>query len=175
MADNTLIERLNEIRFAALRQASESRDVEALMSWHSKDATFVGKGQNICLKGRDAVREFYAMTYKSMPAFRITESKFTAHTLEFVACEMKCDGQAGIDLPGLGAKAGETVTLTGVSLFWCRWEGDGEWDGNLSEEVVKGWKIIEEHAYYHVEVSGREPGNKDHTSSKGGIVDADRL
>ncbi|KAI0141583.1 hypothetical protein GGR57DRAFT_404527 [Xylariaceae sp. FL1272] len=161
MADKTFVEKLNEIRLAGLREASESRDVDALMSWHSKDATFVAPGQNISLEGRDAVQEFYAMAYDSMPTFKILESKSTGHTPEFVACEMTCEGQVGIDLPGLGAKAGETVTHVGVSLFWWRWEGDGEWEGSLSQEAVRGWKIIEEHAYYQVGViSDRGSGNK---------------
>ncbi|KAI1266413.1 hypothetical protein F5Y18DRAFT_425655 [Xylariaceae sp. FL1019] len=156
MAHKTLVERLNDIRLAGLRQASEKRDVDALMSWHSKDATFVAPGQNIVLKGRDAIRGFYTIAYDSMPTFKVLESSSTGHTAEFVACEMRCEGRAGIDLPGLGVKAGETVTHVGVSLFWWGWEGDDEeWDGSLSEEAVRGWKIVEEHAYYQVGVRDR--------------------
>lgn len=111
-------------------------------------------GQNIVLQGREAVRGFYTTVYNGMPTFKIIESKSTGFTPEFVACEMKCEGQVGNDLPGLGFKAGDTVTHIGVSLFWWRWEGEGKWDGSLSEEVVRGWKIVEEHAYYQIEVSG---------------------
>jgi hypothetical protein len=178
MASKTVVEKLNEIRLAGLQQASESRDVDALMSWHSKDATFYVPGtmnkrtltrrrltrylgQSILLKGREAVREFYANVYNGMPTFKVTESKSTGFTPEFVACEMKCEGQVGNDLPGMGFKAGDIVTHIGVSLFWWKWEGEGEWDGSLSEDVVRGWKVVEEHAYYQVEVGGRGSENRD--------------
>jgi hypothetical protein len=36
-----------------------------------------------------------------------------------------------------------------VSLFWWRWEGKGEeWNGDVSEDAVRGWKVIRERAYY---------------------------
>jgi hypothetical protein len=65
---------------------------------------------------------------------------------------MKCEGQVGADLPAVGLKAGETASYIGVSLFWWRWEGDGEaWDGSLSEDSVRGWKVVEEHAYHQIQ------------------------
>lgn len=49
----------------------------------------------------------------------------------------------------MGLKAGEMLKLRGVSLFWWRWEGEGdEWNGRLDEANVKGWKIVKEHAYH---------------------------
>ena len=95
------------------------------------------------------MREFYAQAYWAIPTFRGSNEGTTGFTPEFVACEMKCEGEPAIDLPHLGAKAGETLSWTGVSLFWYRWEGNGEeWDGSLSDEAVRGWKIIRERAYH---------------------------
>jgi hypothetical protein len=85
-----------------------------------------------------------------MPTFRITEPKTTGFTPEFVAAEMRCEGEVAVDLPHIGLKAGETMRLVGVSLFWWKWEGKGEeWDGSLSEDAVKGWKIVKERSYYN--------------------------
>ena len=101
-------------------------------------------------EGIDAVREFYAQAYSAIPTFRITEPKITGFTPEFVAAEMKCEGEAIIDLPHAGLKAGETLHLVGVSLFWWKWEGEGaQWDGSLSDEAVRGWKIVQERSYYN--------------------------
>jgi len=44
MHSQEAIEALNEVRLAGLREASEKRDVDALMSWHSKDAVFTDGG-----------------------------------------------------------------------------------------------------------------------------------
>ena len=174
MYSKEAIQGLIQARLAGIRQASEKRDVEELMSWHAKDATFTDVGKavpesaeteaqlirtnpvnNISLEGIDAVREFYTQAYRAFPTFRISNEGTTGFTPEFVACEMKCEGEAGIDLPHLGAKTGETLSWTGVSLFWYRWEGSGEeWDGSLSEEAVRGWKIIRERAYH---VNSKKP------------------
>jgi hypothetical protein len=90
-------------------------------------------------EGIDAIREFYTQAYSAMPTFRITEPKTTGFTPEFVAAEMRCEGEAVIDLPHAGVKAGETLRLVGVSLFWWRWEGEGaQWDGSLSDAAVCG-------------------------------------
>ena len=112
---------------------------------------------NISREGIDAIREFYAQAYSAMPTSRITEPKITGFTPEVVACEMRCEGEAGIDLPHLSLKAGETMRLVGVSLFWWRWEGEGaEWDGSLSDEAVRGWKIVRERAYYNFSNKGSQ-------------------
>jgi hypothetical protein len=104
---------------------------------------------NISLQGWDAIHDFYAAGYKAMPTFKILDPKTTGFTPEFVACEMKCEGITAVDLPQAQLQAGETLRLIGVSLFWWRWEGPGEnWDGSLSEEAVRGWKITEERAYF---------------------------
>ena len=104
----------------------------------------------ISCEGIDAVRNFYAQAYASIPTFRITDPKITGFTPEFVAAEMKCEGEAAIDLPHIGLKAGETMHLVGVSLFWWKWEGEGaQWDGSLSDEAVRGWKIVQERSYYN--------------------------
>ena len=109
------------------------------------------KVNGITREGIDAIREFYAQAYFTMPTFRITEPKITGFTPEFVVAEMRCEGKVAIDLPHAGLKAGETMHLVGVSLFWWRWEGEGaEWDGSLSDEAVRGWKIVRERSYYNV-------------------------
>ena len=108
-------------------------------------------------EGIDAIREFYTQAYSAMPTFRITEPKTTGFTPEFVACEMRCEGEAVIDLPHAGLKAGETLRLVGVSLFWWRWEGEGaQWDGSLSDEAVRGWKIVHERSYYNFTNKGSQ-------------------
>ena len=160
------IQALIEKRAAGLKDASEKRDVDDLMSWHSKDATFINSGmraslryvlalvnhhaaQDITIAGRDAIRAFYAQAYAAMPTFKIHTFKITGFTPEFVACEMECEGKVSTDLPGFDLKAGDSMRLKGVSLFWWKWEGEGEdWDGTLSEAAIRGWKIIEEHAYH---------------------------
>jgi hypothetical protein len=88
------------------------------------------------------------MAYKAIPMFNIPDSRSTAFTPEFVALELVCEGEPAVELPNLGLKAGEKMVMTGVTLFEWRWEGPGEaWDGSLSDEAVRGWKIIEERLY----------------------------
>ncbi len=95
------------------------------------------------------MRGMYAHVYKAVPLFKISDGVGTGTTPEFVAAEMKCEGTAAVDFPEMNWKANETMIITGVSLFWFRWEGEGEeWDGSLSDEAVRGWKIIKEQAYY---------------------------
>lgn len=100
------------------------------------------------LKGWDNIHAFYAQAYKMIPVFRVAPSRTTAPTPEFVASEMSCEGEVGMDILALGLKAGDTMKLKGVSLFWWKWEGDGEWNGELSEEKLRHWKIAEETAYF---------------------------
>jgi ketosteroid isomerase-like protein len=133
------IQSLHAARLAGLRAASESRNVDALMSWHSKDGVFTDVVNNITHSGIDAIRAFYTGAYAMMPTFRITPTKVTGPTPEFVAAEMRCEGETA---------GGETMRLVGVSLFWWRWEGEREWDGSLGDEGVRGWKIVRERAYY---------------------------
>ena len=45
MATRSTIQALNDIRLGGLKEASEKRDVNQLMSWHSKDATFTDAGK----------------------------------------------------------------------------------------------------------------------------------
>jgi len=157
MHSQEAIQALIEARFASLREASEKRDVDALMSWHAKDAVFNDVVNGVSREGIDAIREFYTQAYSAMPTFRITEPKTTGFTPEFVAAEMRCEGEAVIDLPHAGLKAGETLRLVGVSLFWWRWEGEGaQWDGNLSDEAVRGWKIVRERSYYNFTNKGSQ-------------------
>ena len=40
MHSQETIQALNQARFAALKAASENRDVDALMLWYAKDAVF---------------------------------------------------------------------------------------------------------------------------------------
>jgi ketosteroid isomerase-like protein len=150
MPTQDTIQALIEARTAGLKEASETRDVDALMSWHSADATFVDKVNGISHRGIDAIHAFYTQAYAAMPTFRISEPNITG-TPEFVAAEMRCEGETCVDLPHMGLKAGDTLRFVGVSLFWWRWEGEGaEWDGSLSDEAVRGWKIVEEHAYHNL-------------------------
>jgi ketosteroid isomerase-like protein len=44
MHSQEAIQALIEARLASLREASEKRDVDALMSWHAKDAVFTDVG-----------------------------------------------------------------------------------------------------------------------------------
>ena len=44
MHSQEAIQALIEARLASLREASEKRDVDALMSWHAKDAVFTDPG-----------------------------------------------------------------------------------------------------------------------------------
>jgi ketosteroid isomerase-like protein len=44
MHSQEAIQALIEARLASLREASEKRDVDALMSWHAKDAAFTDVG-----------------------------------------------------------------------------------------------------------------------------------
>lgn len=103
------------------------------------------------MQGWDAIRDFYSVAYKAVPQFwwfRLNHSKITGFTPEFMALEMRCEGQVAANLPHLGMNPGDTLLLTGVSLFWWRWEGPGTaWDGSLSEEALRGWKITEERVY----------------------------
>jgi hypothetical protein len=71
-------------------------------------------------------------------------------TPEFVAAEMRCEGEIIYDMPHIGLKAGDTMHLVGVSLFWWKWEGKGEeWNGDVSLEAVRGWKLVRERSYYN--------------------------
>lgn len=98
--------------------------------------------------GVDAVRAFYTMAYQALPRFQIIEGKTTGFTPEFVASELVCEGVSAFDLAEKDVKAGETLEFKGVSLFWWKWEGSGdEWDGTLTDEAIRGWKIIREHVY----------------------------
>ncbi len=112
----------------------------------------------ISREGIDAIREFYTQAYAAMPTFRIIEPKTTGFTPEFAAAEMRCEGEVAVDLPYAGGlKAGETLRLVGVSLFWWRWEGEGAtWDGSLSDEAVRGWKIVRERSYYNFTNNGSQ-------------------
>jgi hypothetical protein len=45
MHNQEAIQALIEARLASVREASEKRDVDALMSWHAKDALFTDVGR----------------------------------------------------------------------------------------------------------------------------------
>ena len=45
MHSQETIQSLIEARLASVREASEKRDVDALMSWHAKDAVFTDVGK----------------------------------------------------------------------------------------------------------------------------------
>jgi hypothetical protein len=115
------------------------------------------KVRNFSIVGLEALREFYANAYDAIPKFKISNFEITSVNPEFVVCEMNCEGVAAKDLPHLELKTGDVLKTTGVSLFWWRWEGEGnEWDGSLSEEGVRGWKIVQERAYLLMEHNADE-------------------
>ena len=66
------------------------------MSWHSKDAVFTDVVNNITHSGIDAIRAFYTSAYAMMPTFRITPTNVTGPTPEFVAAEMRCEGETAV-------------------------------------------------------------------------------
>lgn len=173
MADTESIRALHETRLQRLKAASEKRDVDELMTWYSQDAIFEDPGKPAVpgadspsslhdtlradmplsaangkkIVGADRIREMYQGAYKAIPKFEILGSKLTGSGADFVVTEMRCKGIAAFDLP-TGLKAGDTLDLTGASLFWWKWEGNGEWDGSLTDEAIRGWKIIHERVYF---------------------------
>jgi hypothetical protein len=91
----------------------------------------------------------YQGYYAAVPKFEVIPLQVTGSTPEFVVSEMTCKGVAGFDLPAMGLKAGDTLELIGASLFWWKWEGEGEqWDGSLADEAIRGWKITHERVYF---------------------------
>ena len=42
--DQATVQKLISLRLAGLKKASEDRDVDSLMSWHSNDAKFIDPG-----------------------------------------------------------------------------------------------------------------------------------
>ncbi|KAF2165676.1 hypothetical protein M409DRAFT_23966 [Zasmidium cellare ATCC 36951] len=150
MASKDTIQQLINRRNELLQKASETRNVNDLIKWYSKDATFCNVYQNLTITGTQALREFYTSAYTAIPTFKITSAVSTG-TAEFVASELDCQGMAGVALPQMGIQKGASFKLKGVSLFWWRWDGEGEeWGGGLDEESVKGWKIVRENAYHQV-------------------------
>ena len=101
----------------------------------------------ITITGWDAVRNHYAEIYRAMPTFRIVEAETTGYTPEFVVGEFVCETVAGADVPQSGVKKGDTIRMKAISMFWWRWEGEGEWTGALDDEAVAGWKIYRERVY----------------------------
>lgn len=167
MAPKDTVQQLINRRNELLQKASEARNVDELVKWYSKDATFCNictsntprttsnfpnskTYQNLTITGTQALHDFYSSTYTAIPTFKITSAVSTG-TAEFVASELECQGTAGVALPQMGIAKGASFKLKGVSLFWWRWEGGGEeWGGGLDEESVKGWKIVRENAYHQV-------------------------
>ncbi|KID83824.1 hypothetical protein MGU_08909 [Metarhizium guizhouense ARSEF 977] len=147
MATQENIQRLIQIRNARLQEASEARDVDALMKWQAADTTFTDKVNGTVFSGWDAVRDHYAQMYRAMPTFRILRSETTGYTPEFVVGEFECEAVAGADMPQWGVKKGHVLRIKAVSLFWWRWQGKGEWTGELDDEAVGGWKIYRERVY----------------------------
>ncbi|KAK2593597.1 hypothetical protein QQS21_008685 [Conoideocrella luteorostrata] len=148
MATQEAIQALAKARQELLRAASESRDVDALMASMSKDIIFTNKFAGVTVQGWDAVRDFYAQAYESIPQFSISNVTTTSFAPEFVAGEMDCAGVLAKAMPQMNLKEGDMLKLRGVSLYWWRWEGKaGGWDGSLSDEAVRSWKIYKETAF----------------------------
>lgn len=59
MATQESIQRLIQIRNARLKEASEARDVDALMKWQAADTTFTDKGAPTLILGCDYVLCFF--------------------------------------------------------------------------------------------------------------------
>lgn len=103
----------------------------------------------ISIEGWDAIREFYTHAYTAVPTFKVHMVGLTGPTPDFCAVEMECQGQMATNLPGTDSKSGDVMNLIGVSLFKWKWEGEeSDWDGSLSEETVRCWKIVDERAYF---------------------------
>ncbi|PWI64551.1 hypothetical protein PCL_09564 [Purpureocillium lilacinum] len=144
MATQENIQPLIQIRQARLKEASEARDVDALMKWQAADTTFTDKVTGTVVSGWDAVRDHYAKIFLAMPTFRILQPETTGYTPEFVVSELECEAIPGEDMPQWGVKKGEVLRMKAISMFWWRWEGKGEWTGALDDEAISGWKIYRE-------------------------------
>ena len=97
----------------------------------------------------DTTRSFFTTACESMSSMKILEDSTSGTSPDFVAWEMLTEVTYNVDEPALGIKKGSRAKLRGLSLQWWRWEGEGkEWKGDLSEEGIRGWKIVKENDYF---------------------------
>ncbi len=96
-----------------------------------------------------AVRSFFTKATQSMSSMKILEDSTSGSTPDFVAWEMLTEITYNVDEPALDIKKGSKAKLRGLTLQWWRWEGDGkQWNGDLSERGIRGWKILKENDYF---------------------------
>lgn len=96
-----------------------------------------------------AVKAFFTNATRSMSSMKILEDSTSGTTPDFVAWEMLAEVTYNVDEPALGIKKGAKAKLRGLSLQWWRWEGESkEWNGDLSKEGIRGWKIVKENDYF---------------------------
>jgi len=106
-----------------------------------------------------AIKSFFTTAMQSMSSMRILEDSTSGSTPDFVAWEMLVEVTYNIDEPALGIKKGSKARLRGLGLQWWRWEGEGkEWNGDLSEEGIRGWKIVKENDYFVTLKEGAKGG-----------------
>ena len=104
-----------------------------------------------------AVKAFFTNATQSMSSMKILEDSTSGTTPDFVAWEMLTQVTYNVDEPALGIKKGANAKLRGLSLQWWRWEGEGkEWNGDLSEQGIRGWKIVKENDYFVTLKEGAE-------------------
>lgn len=105
---------------------------------------------------RATIRKFFANTFPMMRYLRLIENRTTGTTTH-CAWEMLLEIEYDVNEPKMGIVAGQNTLVRGVSILDWRWEGPGgDWDGDLSEEAVRGWKIVREHDYMTALKAGSE-------------------
>lgn len=70
-------------------------------------------------------------------------------TPEFVTWEMLLSVTYNVHMPSMGIVKGQEAYVRGAVVQHWRWEGGGEWDGDLSppSKGIEGWKIVKESDY----------------------------
>ncbi len=162
-----VVQKLIDARTSALEEAFATTDLAKVMSWQSRDVRYddVGKCLDFATfdrtstEGRlalakfgmdyNALEDMFRESFGIMSSLRVVSSTTTGATPEFVTWEMYLEVLYSKDEPALGLVAGQVTTLKGVGLQWWRWEGEGDqWRGELSEQGIRGWKIVKENDYF---------------------------
>ncbi|KAK4499170.1 hypothetical protein PRZ48_009682 [Zasmidium cellare] len=142
------ITKLVEARTQSLKKALEDQDIDTILSWHAEESKFFDPLRGVDGLPRSQLRDFYAVPFNNMQSSKIVSSKVTAPTPYFDAWEIVGESVAMVDDPlGEGTKVGHKLVANLVSLIWWEWKGEGEWNGDLSEESIRKWKIVGQHDY----------------------------
>lgn len=95
-----------------------------------------------------ATYEFFKGSTRAMSTLKVLESSSRGTTPEFVVWEMLLEVGFDVDEPALDIQKGQKALIRGVFLTWWKWEGEGEqWNGDLGEQGLRGWKIVKESDY----------------------------